>query len=128
VERGGYVLRDCEGTPEVILLGTGSEVELATGAAEQLSAEGVAVRVVSVPCMKRFEAQTAEYRESVLPAAVTARLAIEAGVPNNWWGYVSSPAQVMGIETFGESAPAKVLFEHFGLTVSNVVERAKSLL
>ena len=128
VSRGGYVLKDCDGTPDILLLATGSEVELAVNAAEVLAADGVKARVVSMPSTDAFDAQDADYRESVLPAAVTARVAIEAGVTAGWWRYVGTHGQVVGLDRFGESAPANELFEHFGFTTDNVVAVAKDAL
>ncbi|MBF8223978.1 transketolase [Halomonas sp. 328] len=128
IQRGGYVLRDCDGTPELILLATGSEVALAMDAASQLSEQGKAVRVVSMPSTDAFDAQDAAYRESVLPKAVTARLAIEAGHRDFWFKYVGLDGDIVGMSSFGESAPAGDLFKHFGFTVDNVVERAQALL
>ncbi|HLT89667.1 MAG TPA: transketolase [Woeseiaceae bacterium] len=128
IRRGGYVLRDGGDAPELVLIATGSEVALATGAAEVLAREGRAVRVVSMPCVELFEAQPAEWRDAVLPPAVTARVVIEAGVTAGWWRIAGSEGRVIGIDRFGESAPAKQLFEHFGFTVDNVVEVARELL
>ncbi|HUX82348.1 MAG TPA: transketolase [Halothiobacillus sp.] len=126
IARGGYILRDCVGTPDLILIATGSEVSLATAAAEKLA--GKKVRVVSMPCTEVFDAQDAAYRESVLPKAVRARVAVEAGVTGFWGKYVGLDGKVVGIDTFGESAPAGELFKMFGFTVDNVVETAQSLL
>ena len=126
IARGGYVLRDCAGTPEVILIATGSEVELAVKAAEALADK--AVRVVSMPSTDVFDAQNADYREAVLPKAVTARVAIEAAVSDGWWKYVGSGGAVVGIDRFGESAPAGELFQAFGFTVENVVAAVHGLL
>ncbi|MGB5451052.1 MAG: transketolase [Sedimenticolaceae bacterium] len=117
ISRGAYVLRDCEGTPDVIVIATGSEVGIAVEAAEASSKR---VRVVSMPCTSVFDAQDAEYKESVLPAAVTARVAVEAAVTDGWWKYVGSNGKVVGIDTFGESAPAGELFKLFGFTAENV--------
>jgi transketolase len=128
IARGGYVLRDVEGTPNLILISTGSEVTLAVGAAESLAADGVAVRVVSMPCTSVFEAQDEDYKEQVLPTDVVTRLVVEAGVTENWWRIAGSGGRVIGIDRFGESAPAGELFEHFGFTVDNVVANAKELL
>ena len=128
IARGGYVLKDCDGAPDVLLIATGSEVQLAVGAAEALAAEGVRARVVSLPSTDVFEAQDAHYREAVLPAKVSARVAIEAGATGGWWRYVGPQGRVVGIDRFGESAPAGELFEHFGFTVDNVVAVAKELL
>lgn len=125
--KGGYVLKDCAGTPELILIATGSEVELAVAAYEQLTAKGRAVRVVSLPCTDVFDAQSAEYKESVLPAAVTKRVAIEAGIADYWYKYVGFGGKIIGMRSFGESAPAELLFKEFGFTVENVVATAESL-
>ncbi|MGL4856362.1 transketolase [Plesiomonas sp.] len=128
VARGGYVLKDCTGTPELIFIATGSEVELAMQAAEQLTAEGRQVRVVSMPATDVFDKQDAAYRESVLPAAVTARVAVEAGIADFWYKYVGFGGRIVGMTTFGESAPAELLFKEFGFTVENVVAKAKEIL
>lgn len=125
--KGGYVLKDCAGTPELILIATGSEVELAVAAYEQLTAKGRAVRVVSLPCTDVFDAQSAEYKESVLPSAVTKRVAIEAGIADYWYKYVGFGGKIIGMRSFGESAPAELLFKEFGFTVENVVATAESL-
>ena len=128
ISRGGYILKDCAGQPELIFIATGSEVELAMNAAEQLTAEGRKVRVVSMPATEVFDKQDAAYRESVLPAAVTARVAVEAGIADFWYKYVGLNGAVVGMTTFGESAPAELLFKEFGFTVDNVVAKAKALL
>ncbi|WP_033135117.1 transketolase [Aeromonas finlandensis] len=125
--KGGYVLKDCAGTPELILIATGSEVELAVAAYEQLTAKGRAVRVVSMPATDVFDAQSAEYKESVLPSSVTKRVAIEAGIADYWYKYVGFGGKIIGMTTFGESAPAELLFKEFGFTVENVVATAESL-
>ncbi|KHA58536.1 transketolase [Aeromonas hydrophila] len=125
--KGGYVLKDCAGKPELILIATGSEVELAVAAYEQLTAKGRAVRVVSMPATDVFDAQSAEYKESVLPASVTKRVAIEAGIADYWYKYVGFGGKIIGMTTFGESAPAELLFKEFGFTVENVVATAESL-
>ncbi|MBL0523650.1 transketolase [Aeromonas dhakensis] len=125
--KGGYVLKDCAGTPELILIATGSEVELAVAAYEQLTAKGRAVRVVSLPSTDVFDAQSADYKESVLPASVTKRVAIEAGIADYWYKYVGFGGKIIGMTTFGESAPAELLFKEFGFTVENVVATAESL-
>ena len=119
---------DCEGTPDIILIATGSELSLCDKAKDVLSAEGVKVRVVSMPCMEDFEKQTKKYKESVLPSKVRCRLAVEAGAKDGWYKYVGLDGKVIGMETFGESAPAKVLLEKYGFTVDNVVATAKSIL
>lgn len=128
VARGAYVLKDCDGTADLILIATGSEVELAVKAAEQLSAEGKKVRVVSMPSSNVFDAQDAAYRESVLPSAVTKRVAIEAGISDFWYKYVGFDGRIIGMNSFGESAPADQLFKLFGFTVENVVAKAKEIL
>ncbi|QCR35089.1 transketolase [Nissabacter sp. SGAir0207] len=128
IARGGYVLKECDGTPELILIATGSEVELAVSACEQLTAEGRKVRVVSMPSTDAFDKQDAAYRESVLPKAVSARIAIEAGISDYWYKYVGLNGDVVGMTTFGESAPAEKLFELFGFTTDNVVNKARALL
>ena len=128
VKRGAYVLKDCDCTPELIFIATGSEVELAVKAAEALSAEGKKVRVVSMPSTNRFDKQDAAYRESVLPAAVTKRVAIEAGIADFWYKYVGFEGRVVGMNSFGESASADQLFKLFGFTVDNVVAKAKEIL
>ncbi|MEJ1296491.1 MAG: transketolase [Candidatus Sedimenticola sp. (ex Thyasira tokunagai)] len=117
ITKGGYVLVDCDGTPDAIVIATGSEVELAVKAAAESSKK---VRVVSMPCTNVFDAQDAAYKESVLPAAVTARVAVEAAVSDGWYKYVGLNGKVIGMDRFGESAPAGQLFEEFGFTVANV--------
>ncbi|CAI1632275.1 transketolase [Serratia ficaria] len=128
VYRGGYVLKDCAGTPEVILIATGSEVGITVEAADQLTAAGRKVRVVSMPSTDAFDKQDAAYRESVLPAAVSARVAVEAGIADYWYKYVGLNGAIVGMTTFGESAPAEQLFKEFGFTVDNVVAKAQALL
>ncbi|STP17951.1 transketolase [Escherichia coli] len=120
------MLKDCAGQPELIFIATGSEVELAVAAYEKLTAEGVKARVVSMPSTDAFDKQDAAYRESVLPKAVTARVAVEAGIADYWYKYVGLNGAIVGMTTFGESAPAEQLFEEFGFTVDNVVAKAKS--
>ena len=122
------MLRDCEGTPELILIASGSEVGLAAQAAEKMTAAGRKVRVVSMPCTNVFDAQDAAYKESVLPAAVTARVAVESASADFWWKYVGLNGAVVGMTTFGESAPGAQLFSHFGFTVDNVVATAEKVL
>ncbi len=124
IERGGYVLSDCEGTPDVIVIATGSEVQLALAAQ---AASDKKVRVVSMPCTERFDAQSDEYRESVLPAAVTARVAVEAGVTGFWYKYVGLNGKVVGIDRFGESAPAADLFREFGMTAEAVIDAVNAV-
>ncbi|MCC7585212.1 transketolase [Serratia sp. Lou2A] len=128
VYRGGYVLKDCAGTPDVILIATGSEVGITVEAADTLTAAGRKVRVVSMPSTDAFDKQDAAYRESVLPAAVTARVAVEAGIADYWYKYVGLNGAIVGMTTFGESAPAEQLFAEFGFTVDNVVAKAQALL
>ena len=127
IERGGYVLADAAGTPDVILIATGSEVSLATEAKAQLDAAGLKTRVVSMPSTDVFLRQDAAYRESVLPNAVRKRVAIEAGVTGFWRQFVGLDGAVIGIDTFGASAPADKLYQHFGITTAHVVEAAKAL-
>ncbi|HGH6007541.1 TPA: transketolase [Vibrio cholerae] len=128
IAKGGYILKDCAGQPELILIATGSEVELAVAAYEQLSAEGKAVRVVSMPSTDAFDKQDAAYREAVLPSSVTKRIAIEAGIADFWYKYVGFGGRIIGMTSFGESAPAGELFKLFGFTTENVVKQAKELL
>jgi transketolase len=124
IARGGYVLKDSAGVPELILIATGSEVGLAMQAAEQL---GAGVRVVSMPCTDAFDRQDAAYRESVLPKACRKRVAIEAGIADFWRKYVGLDGAVVGMDSFGASAPAEALFPHFGFPVDAVVAAARSL-
>ena len=128
VARGGYVLKDAAGTPDLILIATGSEVELAVKAAEVLEAEGKKVRVVSMPSTNVFDKQDEAYRESVLPRSVTKRVAIEAQLSDFWYKYVGFEGRIVGMNSFGESAPAGELFKLFGFTVENVVTKAKEIL
>lgn len=127
VAKGAYVLQDCAGTPELILIATGSEVQLAMEAAAALTEQGKQVRVVSMPSNTEFDKQDAAYKESVLPRAVTKRVAIEAAHTDFWYKYVGFEGTVVGMTTFGESAPGNVLLKHFGFTVENVLNAAKSL-
>ncbi|WP_290787719.1 transketolase [Halomonas sp.] len=128
IQRGAYVLRDCEGTPALILIATGSEVGLAMDAATELEQAGHAVRVVSMPSAFRFDGQEIEYREKVLPSGVTKRIAVEASHRDYWYKYVGLEGRIIGMSTYGESAPAGDLFKHFGFTVANVVKQATELL
>ncbi|QWL09042.1 transketolase [Shewanella algae] len=128
VAKGGYVLVDCEGAPELIIIATGSEVELAVKAQAELAATGAKVRVVSMPSTDVFDQQDAAYKEAVLPANVTKRLAVEAGIADYWYKYVGLNGRIIGMTSFGESAPANQLFEMFGFTVDKVVEAGKALL
>ena len=128
IARGGYVLRDCQGKPEAIIIATGSEVDLAVKAAEQLNGKGRRVRVVSMPSTDAFDRQDKAYRESVLPGACRARVAVEAGISDYWRKYVGLDGAVVGIDRFGESAPAGALFKEFGFTVENVVKAVEAVL
>lgn len=128
IAKGAYILKDCAGKPELILIATGSEVELAVEAAAKLTSEGKQVRVVSMPSTDAFDKQDASYREAVLPSDVTARIAIEAGIADYWFKYVGLDGRIIGMTTFGESAPAGELFKMFGFTVENVIETAQELL
>ncbi|GAB1623920.1 transketolase [Agarivorans albus] len=128
INRGAYILKDCSGTPELILIATGSEVELAVEAAAKLSEQGKQVRVVSMPCTERFDKQDAAYREAVLPTAVRARVAVEALQADFWGKYVGLDGVTVGMTSFGESAPAGELFKLFGFTVENLVDQSLSLL
>ena len=128
IARGGYVLSDCDGQPEMILISAGSEIELVVSAAKALTEEGRKVRVVSMPCTERFDNQDAAYKESVLPKAVRKRLAVEASIAGFWERYVGLNGKVIGMTSFGESAPANVLFKHFGFTPENVLAQARELL
>ncbi|HSG51057.1 MAG TPA: transketolase [Rheinheimera sp.] len=128
IARGGYILKESKITPELIIIATGSEVELAMQAAAQLEQQGKAVRVVSMPSTDVFEQQDAAYREAVLPAAVTKRIAVEAGITDCWYKYVGLNGKIIGMTSFGESAPAEQLFAHFGITTEKVIEAAQQLL
>jgi transketolase len=128
ISRGGYILSDSIGELDAIIIATGSEVELALKAAEQLRAVGKNIRVVSMPSTNIFDAQDLAYRESVLPTAITKRVAVEAGVTDGWWKYVGTNGRVVGIDCFGESAPAGQLFKEFGFTVENVVTNLEAVL
>jgi len=128
IERGGYVLRDTENTPDAVIMATGSEVKLAVGAAEALAGEGLAVRVVSLPNTERFLAQDEAYRDAVLPPGVTARVAVEAGVTSFWRTFVGDRGRAVGVDEFGASAPGDLLFEHYGLTVDAVCEAVRESL
>jgi len=128
VTKGGYILSDSDGTPDLILMGTGSETQLCVKAAEQLRNEGKKVRVVSLPCWELFDQQDEQYRESVLPKAVTKRVSVEAGSTFGWYRYVGTEGIAIGIDHFGASAPGEVVLEKFGFTVDNVLAKAKALL
>lgn len=123
--KGGYVLDDCEGTPDVLLLASGSEVAQCVEAKEALAAEGIRARVVSLPCFEEFEKQDEAYKESVIPSSVTARVCVEAGSPYSWYRYAGSKGEIIAMNTFGASAPAPLLFKHFGFTKENIVQKAK---
>ncbi|MDM4207707.1 transketolase [Klebsiella spallanzanii] len=128
IARGGYVLKDCDGQPQLILIATGSEVELAVAAWQQLMAEGVKARVVSMPSTDVFDKQDEAYRETVLPQAVSARIAVEAGIADYWFKYVGLNGAIIGMQSYGESAPAEQLYQTFGITVEVVLQQAKALL
>lgn len=128
IARGGYVLKDAGGKPDLILIATGSEVEITALAAEKLLAKGVNVRVVSLPSTDVFDAQDEAYRESVLPSDVSARIAVEAGIADYWYKYVGLKGAIVGMRSYGESAPAEKLFPFFGFTVENIVSTAEGLL
>jgi transketolase len=128
IRRGGYTLVDCDGAPDLILMATGSEVALCVDAARQLTTEGKRVRVVSLPNVGTFEQQPQDWRDAVLPASCTARVAVEAGVTAGWWKLVGPGGRIVGIDSFGESAPAGDLFKHFGFTVDNVCRAARDAL
>jgi transketolase len=128
ISRGGYVLKDCAGEPELILIATGSEVGLAVQAYDKLTEQGRKVRVVSMPCTSVFDAQDAGYKQSVLPLQVSARIAIEASIADYWYKYVGLEGRVIGMTTYGESAPAPALFEEFGFTLENILGQAEELL
>jgi transketolase len=128
--RGGYVLADAPdgAAPDVILVGTGSEVHLCLAARAQLRDEGIAARVVSLPCTALFEAQPDEWRERVLPAAVEARVVVEAGVTRGWEGYAGRRGEILGLDRFGASAPGEVAQRELGFTVEEVVRRARAAM
>ncbi|MGL5965737.1 MAG: transketolase [Kluyvera sp.] len=128
ISRGAYVLVDCDGEPELILISAGSEIELAVAAARTLQQEGRRIRVVSMPCTERFDKQDEQYKETVLPKHVRRRLAVEASIEGFWERYVGLDGKVIGMSSFGESAPASVLFKYFGFTTANVTETARSML
>ncbi|HDZ37589.1 MAG TPA: transketolase, partial [Marinobacter sp.] len=128
VAKGAYVLSDSEGEPDLILIATGSEVGLAQDSAAKLREKGSKVRVVSMPSTDVFDAQSAEYKQQVLPIEVTNRMAIEAAIADYWYKYVGLDGRIVGMTTFGESAPAGELFKEFGFTVENVLEVAAEML
>ncbi len=126
IARGAYILKDCEGEPSVIILATGSEVDICVEAVTTLQQQGIKARLVSVPCVDVFDAQDAEYREHVLPGSVRNRVAVEAAAAEYWWKFVGLDGKIIGMTSFGASAPGPTLMEHFGFTAKNVVETAKS--
>jgi transketolase len=129
LSKGAYILKEAQnGKPDVILMGTGSEVHIAIEASARLEEKGVGVRVVSMPSWELFEEQPEEYRLEVLPPEVEARIAVEAGMPQGWHHYMGSMGEVIGLDRFGASAPSKVLYEKFGITSDRVVERALALI
>ena len=128
IERGGYILMDSDGEPDAIIIATGSEVSIATTAAQKLSAEGNKIRVVSMPSADVFDSQDESYRQYVLPPGIDKRLAIEAGVSDLWYKYVGLNGSIIGIDRYGESAPGSILFEHFGFTSDHVITELKKLL
>jgi transketolase len=127
LSKGAYVLVAAD-EPDVLLLATGSEVSIALGAAEKLAADGIAAQVVSMPCWELFEKQDSAYRDSVIPPSVKARVAIEAGIELGWYKWLGDKGRFVGMSSFGASAPAKVCFEKFGITVQNVVDTAKNII
>lgn len=126
--KGGYVLEDCDGKPDVLLIASGSEVEQCVGAKAELAAKGVKARVISMPCFEEFEKQSDEYKESVIPSKVKARVCVEAGSPYSWYKYAGDKGEIIAMNTFGASGPAAQLFKKFGFTVENVVEKAMKSL
>src|SRR5690606_24540445 len=127
IRRGGYVLSEATGAPQVVIIATGSEVALAIAAQKALAGEGIAVRVVSMPSTNVFDRQDAAYKAEVLPARLPL-VAVEAGVTDGWYKYVGLEGRVIGLDRFGESAPAGELFKYFGITAEAVAEAVKSLL
>jgi transketolase len=133
LRRGGYVLRPASteaggGLPDVVLVGTGSELQLCIAAAESLEAEGIAARVVSLPCWERFDAQDSSYRDEVLPPGVRRRVSVEAGVPFGWERWVGDEGAIIGVDRFGASAPGGTIFQRFGLTTERVVDVARRVV
>jgi transketolase len=126
--QGAYILSDSKGTPDVILMGTGSELGLCVEAAQELTGQGIKPRVVSMPCWELFEQQPESYREKVLPASVTARVAVEAGIQQGWEKYLGNIGKFVGMTGFGASAPFEELYEHFGITTQAVVAAAIELV
>jgi transketolase len=128
IERGAYILRETEDAPALVLIGTGSEVSLCLSAADRLAEDGIAARVVSMPCMDRFDTQPPAERERVLGPAGTLRIAVEAASPFGWDRWTGDRGAIIGMRTFGASAPEAAVYEHFGITVDAVVEQAHALL
>ena len=128
VEKGAYILSDCEGEPQVILMGTGSEVHLLIEAQEKLKSESIRSRVVSFPSWELFDQQSNEYKEKVFPKKIRARLAVEAGSPLGWSKYITDDGDVIGINKFGESAPGEQVMKEYGFSVENVIAKAKALI
>lgn len=128
VAKGGYIVHDCQGTPDVILMGTGSELELAYNAAKELEKEGKKARVVSMVCWELFEEQPQSYKDSVLPPSITARVSVEAATSFGWAKYLGLKGKHVGIDSFGASAPAPTLYEKFGITLAHVVKAAKDVM
>jgi transketolase len=128
IGRGAYVLLDCQGPPAAIVIATGSEVSIALDAVAQLQAAGKAVRLVSMPSTSAFDAQSKDYKEQVLPKAVRKRLAVEAGHPDSWYKYVGLDGKVIGMASFGESAPGPVVLKHFGFTADNIKATLEAML
>jgi len=127
IRRGGYILSEAKGAAKAVIIATGSEVDLALKAQAALAEKGIGVRVVSMPCTNTFDRQDAAYKASVLGKGLP-RVAVEAGVTDGWWKYVGTEGKVIGLDRFGESAPAGILFKEFGFTVANVVSAVESLL
>ncbi len=128
MEKGAYILSEPKTTPDIILIGTGSEVQLLLAAQQKLQEQNIAARVVSMPSWELFEKQDKSYKEKIFPKSLRKRLAVEAGSPLGWLKYVTDEGDVMGITKFGESAPGKEVMEDYGFTVENVVKRAKDLI
>ena len=128
LEKGAYILSDCEGEPQLILMGTGSEVQLLLEAQQKLLQESIRVRVVSFPCWELFDKQSADYKEKVLPGHIRKRLAVEAGSPIGWSKYVTDGGDVIGVTQFGESAPGDELMNVYGFSTKNITSKAKTLL
>jgi transketolase len=126
--KGGYVLDDCEGTPDVVFIASGSEVELCVKAKAILKLKGVQARVVSMPCMEVFDKQTQAYKDNVIPKNVKTRICVEAGTAHSWYKYAGDEGEIMSMTSFGASAPAGALFPHFGFTVENLIEKALLLI